>query len=53
MKTATRLLLVAVFVLLSAVAYADEKRYSLPIDDSPVYGPEDAPITIIEFLDFQ
>jgi protein-disulfide isomerase len=29
------------------------KRYDVPIDDDYVYGPADAPITIIEFSDFQ
>jgi protein-disulfide isomerase len=29
------------------------KRYDVPIDDDYVFGPEDAPITIIEFSDFQ
>jgi len=28
-------------------------RYDVPVDDDPVYGPADAPITIIEFSDFQ
>jgi protein-disulfide isomerase len=29
------------------------KRYDVPIDDDYVFGPADAPITIIEFSDFQ
>ncbi len=44
------------FVLLSSLsllAPADEKRYVVPIDDSPQLGPANAPVTIIEFLDFQ
>ncbi len=48
--------IVFLLVLLSFTAsysYADEKRYIVPIDDSPVLGPADAPVTIIEFLDFQ
>jgi protein-disulfide isomerase len=31
----------------------DIKRYDVPIDDDYIYGPDDAPITIIEFSDFQ
>lgn len=44
-----------IFLLLisSAYSYAEEKRYIIPLDDSPVLGPSDAPVTIIEFLDFQ
>jgi protein-disulfide isomerase len=29
------------------------KRYDIPIDNSPSQGPEDAPITIVEFSDYQ
>ncbi|MBM3150589.1 MAG: DsbA family protein [Chloroflexi bacterium] len=28
-------------------------RYDVPVDDDPSIGPEDAPITIIEFSDYQ
>jgi len=34
-------------------AVAEDRRYEVPIDDSPIWGPADAPVTIIEFLDFQ
>lgn len=37
----------------SSLGYSAEKRYSIPIDNCPILGPADAPITIIEFLDFQ
>jgi hypothetical protein len=40
-------------LLLFGLAQADEKRTEVPIGDSPTLGPEDAPITIIEFIDFQ
>ncbi|MGW8323521.1 MAG: hypothetical protein ACWGSD_18405 [Thermodesulfobacteriota bacterium] len=50
-------LLLLVFYLLSSLfalsSAADEKRYDVPLGDSPVLGPADAPVTIIEFLDFQ
>lgn len=28
-------------------------RYDIPIDDDPIIGPEEAPITIIEFSDYE
>jgi protein-disulfide isomerase len=44
--------MVSLLFLFSSV-HADEKRYVVPIEDSPALGPADAPVTIIEFLDFQ
>jgi hypothetical protein len=38
---------------LSSPGNAAEERYNIPIDNSPILGPADAPITMIEFLDFQ
>ena len=29
------------------------RRYDIPEDDDPVWGPQDAPITIIEFSDYE
>ena len=48
-----RLAFVVLLLCLAGHAAADEKRYSVPIGDSPAMGPADAPVTIIEFLDFQ
>lgn len=53
LKSAIRLLLIISIVLLAVLAYAEEKRYNVPIDDSPVFGPAEAPVTMIEFLDYQ
>ncbi|MBU1564298.1 MAG: hypothetical protein KJ630_01555 [Proteobacteria bacterium] len=47
-------LLACIFVLLLfGNALAEEKKTEIPIGDSPSLGPADAPITIIEFIDFQ
>ncbi|MDH3392355.1 MAG: hypothetical protein OEL85_11250 [Desulfobulbaceae bacterium] len=49
-----KLLLAFLFVfLLFSPGYAAEERFSIPIDNSPILGPENAQVTIIEFLDFQ
>jgi hypothetical protein len=55
MKRLTLLVLVAVLAL-PAVAGAqgtEEKRYQIPLENSPSTGPADAPVTMFEFLDFQ
>jgi len=47
-------ILSCIFVLLLfGTALAEEQRTEVPIGDSPTLGPADAPITIIEFIDFQ
>jgi len=49
-----KLFLTCLFLLLLfAPAHAAEKIYTIPIDNCPILGPKDAPITIVEFLDFQ
>ncbi len=44
---------VFIWLLLVLAAAAQEKRYTVPFGDSPVLGPSDAPVTIIEFIDYQ
>lgn len=47
-------ILVIVFILaLIGTGYADDQMADIPIGDSPAMGPVDAPVTIIEFIDFQ
>ncbi|MFN3739897.1 MAG: hypothetical protein ACK4TF_04400 [Thermodesulfovibrionales bacterium] len=52
-KGASSLISILTLILISALLYAQEKRYSLSVEGSPSYGPSDAPVTIIEFLDYQ
>ena len=46
-------LMVFLLLLVAAVSYAADKRIVVPIEDSPSQGPNNAPVTIIEFIDFQ
>jgi hypothetical protein len=39
--------------MVSLLVYAAGNRYNVPIENSPAWGPEDAPVTIIEFIDYQ
>jgi protein-disulfide isomerase len=47
------LLLTGILLFSSTLLHAENARYNVPIGDSPVLGPSDAPVTIIEFLDYQ
>jgi len=53
-SSARRPALWIVLTLLAAVpAWGTEVRYAVPADDSPSIGPANAPVTIVEFLDYQ
>ncbi len=42
------------FVLLFVgTVQAEDKKTEIPLGNSPSMGPADAPITMIEFIDFQ
>jgi len=43
---------VLLLLCLTVVSAAD-KRVPVPLGDSPSKGPENAPVTIVEFIDFQ
>ncbi|MCX8033982.1 MAG: DsbA family protein [Thermodesulfovibrio sp.] len=48
-------ILVALFVTIFVFSYvhASEIRYNLSTENSPFIGIEQAPVTIIEFIDYQ
>lgn len=48
-----KLLICLCVLLLSGMAQAEEKKIDIPVGDSPILGPADAPVTIVEFIDFQ
>ena len=47
------LLAVLLALFLTLPAAAEEKRVEIDISGRPFLGPADAPVTIVEFLDFQ
>ena len=52
MKIVYKYLLVF-FVLIIPALVLSAERFTVPVGDSPSLGPEKAPVTIIEFLDYQ
>jgi protein-disulfide isomerase len=46
-------LLAFLLLLAAAPAAAAEVRYNVPVGDSPAIGPANAPVTLVEFLDYQ
>jgi hypothetical protein len=48
-----KLVVIISVILASSLGYGADKRFAVPIGDSPTIGPADAPVTMIEFLDFQ
>jgi len=53
MKRIPLSLMLLALLLAALPAFAVEKRTNVPIGNSPALGPENAPVTIIEFIDFQ
>jgi hypothetical protein len=53
MKLKQGFLFAFILICLPLSALSEETRYAIPIGDSPSLGPENAPVTIIEFIDFQ
>jgi hypothetical protein len=53
MRTTLVLALLLLFFPSAAISAADDQRFDVPLNNAPQRGPQDAPVTIIEFLDFQ
>jgi hypothetical protein len=53
MKKIILLTVSALLLLFLTMASAADKRVTVSIGDSPSMGPENAPVTIVEFVDFQ
>ena len=49
----TVILMFCMLLLFISQSSAEEKRYQVPIEDSPFYGSSEAPVTMIEFIDYQ
>jgi len=52
-KTMKKLLVLIVLFLAASLSSAQDKRYEVPVGDSPGYGQANAPVTMIEFVDYQ
>lgn len=48
-----KIVVVSMLFLSVSLCLAEEQRYSVPLLDSPGYGPVGAPVTIVEFIDYQ
>lgn len=53
MRSLRLTIIIALLLLLSVPAGAADKRVNVPIGGSPSMGPDNAQVTIIEFIDFQ
>ena len=47
------LLILFILIISAASSFAGEQRYNLPVENSPFIGNANAPVTIIEFIDYQ
>lgn len=47
------ILILSLFFFVASPVLAEENRYSVSVANSPVIGFENAPVTIVEFIDYQ
>ena len=48
-----KIVFILIALVIASAAGAEEKRIAVPLNDSPSTGPTGAPVTIVEFIDFQ
>lgn len=48
-----KILFILIIGLLCGRAFAEAKRFTIPLEGSPSQGPQDALVTIVEFIDYQ
>jgi hypothetical protein len=48
-----KLLAVVLICCFAGMASAEIKRFEIPVEGSPVMGSPNAPVTIVEFIDYQ
>jgi protein-disulfide isomerase len=51
--TTLRPALLLLLLLAAAEAAGADIRYTVPPENSPTIGPADAPVTLVEFVDYQ
>jgi len=52
-KPMKKFFVLIILFLASSLSFAQDKRYEVPVGDSPGYGQANAPVTMIEFIDYQ
>jgi len=53
MKSSYIVYLSFILLIVPALVFASDNRYDVPIEDCPSLGHEKAPVTIMEFIDYQ